>query len=279
MIVVPSQNASTDTSRPVINSSITILLPALPKCLSNMISFTPALASSKSLQINTPLPSASPSAFNTIGKSAVSRYANAASALSNVSYAAVGISYFFIRSLENALEPSMIAAFFLGPNTLIPTCSNASTQPATNGSSGPTITKSIAFSFAKVTNLSKSITEISTHSASSAIPALPGAAYILETRLLFATQAAIACSLPPLPMINTFMIILLILLYVLYRTTTLPSTTTIRSFAISSIACGSKIHSACSITLCCRTFGVSPSSTATAFCKMIGPVSVPLSTK
>ena len=209
MIVVPSQNARTDTSRPVINSSITILLPALPKCLSNMISFTPALASSKSLQINTPLPRARPSAFNTIGNSAVSRYANAASALSNVSYAAVGISYFFIRSFENALDPSMIAAFLRGPNTLMFSFSKASTQPATNGSSGPTITKSIAFSFANATSLSKSITEISTHSASSAIPALPGAAYIFDTRLLFATQVAIACSLPPLPMIKTFMIILL----------------------------------------------------------------------
>ena len=42
---------------------------------------------------------------------------------------------------------------------------------------------------------------------------------------------------------------------------------------------GRIFHSACSITRRCRTSGVSPCSTSTAFCKMIGPVSVPSSTK
>ena len=175
MIVFPSQNARTDTSLPVINSSITISLPASPNCLSSINVLTPSLASSNVLQINTPFPSANPSAFNTIGILAVSKYLIASSGSVKFSYAAVGILYFFIRSLENALEPSMIAAFFLGPKTRSPSDSNASTTPPTNGSSIPMIVRSIAFSFANATSLSNSIALIFTHSANSAIPAFPGA--------------------------------------------------------------------------------------------------------
>ena len=110
-----------------------------------------------------------------------------------------------MRSLENAFDPSMIAAFARGPKALIPAASNASTAPATSGSSGATTTRSISFSFANATSLSKSITPISTHSASAAIPALPGAQYILDTLSLFEILVTIACSLPPLPTTNTFM--------------------------------------------------------------------------
>ena len=60
---------------------------------------------------------------------------------------------------------------------------------------------------------------------------------------------------------------------------TLPSTTDTLPFAIRSIAFGIMIHSACSITRRCKISGVSSCSTSTAFCKMIGPVSVPSSTK
>ena len=84
--------------------------------------------------------------------------------------------YFFIKSLENALDPSIIAAFARGPKVLKPAFSNSSTAPATRGSSGPTMTKSMFFSLANSISLGKSITEISTHSATSAMPALPGAA-------------------------------------------------------------------------------------------------------
>ena len=84
--------------------------------------------------------------------------------------------YFFIRSFEKAFEASIIAAFFLGPNVFIPSSRNASATPAASGSSGATITKSIAFSFANLTRFSASITDISTHSAYWAIPAFPGAA-------------------------------------------------------------------------------------------------------
>ena len=170
LIVLPSTKESTETSRPVINSSMTISFPAEPNFLSIIISLTPSFASSSVLQIKTPFPRASPSAFNTIGNFAsVSRYLIAASGSVKFSYAAVGILYFFIKSFENALEPSRIAAFFFGPNARIP-----STRPPTSGSSIPTITRSTSFSLAKATILSNSIAPIGAHSASAAIPAFPG---------------------------------------------------------------------------------------------------------
>ena len=135
----------------------------------------------------------------------------AASGLSKVSYAAVGMLYFFIKSFENALEPSISAAFFLGPNTLNPSASKASTTPITNGSSIPIMVKSITSSFANATNFSISVAAIETHSANCAIPAFPGAQYILSTFLLCATFHTMACSRPPPPTISTFMLFLLVI--------------------------------------------------------------------
>ena len=45
------------------------------------------------------------------------------------------------------------------------------------------------------------------------------------------------------------------------------------SFAIISVACGSNIHSASSMTLCCNTSGVSDGRISTAFCSKIFPPS------
>ena len=87
----------------------------------------------------------------------------------------VPISYFFIKSLENAFELSITAAFLRGPKIRSPFCSKTSTIPAANGSSIPTIVRSISFSFANSANCSNSIVLIGTHSAISAIPAFPGA--------------------------------------------------------------------------------------------------------
>ena len=112
--------------------------------------------------------------------------------------------YFFIRSLENALEPSKIAAFFLGPNTRSPFSSSTSTMPPAKGSSGPTTTRSKASFFAKSAIFSKSITPISTHFATSAMPAFPGAQYNSSTFGLLDNFQQMACSLPPPPITNTF---------------------------------------------------------------------------
>ena len=51
--------------------------------------------------------------------------------------------YFFIRALEKALLPSMMAALALGPKARMPEASMASTMPMARGSSGATMTKSI----------------------------------------------------------------------------------------------------------------------------------------
>ena len=102
------------------------------------------------------------------------------------------------------MDPSRIAAFFLGPKVRMPAASSSSTRPPTRGSSMPTMTRSMAFSFAKATILSNSMAPMGSHCAYSAMPALPGVQYIFSALGLFATQYAIACSLPPLPTINTF---------------------------------------------------------------------------
>ena len=86
LVVVPYYNKPTqqgqyeyfkavaaETSLPVINSSMTILLPASPNFLSSISSPTPAFASSSVLQIRTPFPKARPVALSTIGILAVSR--------------------------------------------------------------------------------------------------------------------------------------------------------------------------------------------------------------
>ena len=85
-MVFPSTKESTETSRPVMNSSITMVFPAFPNFLSSMISFTPASASERSWQIRTPFPSARPSAFRTIGNFAsVLKYSRAFSGSSKFS--------------------------------------------------------------------------------------------------------------------------------------------------------------------------------------------------
>ena len=71
--------------------------------------------------------------------------------VSAVKNSAVGIPYFFIRSLEKTLLPSMMAAFASGPKQGIPAASSASTAPSTSGSSGATTAKSMLWVLAKST--------------------------------------------------------------------------------------------------------------------------------
>ena len=47
------------------------------------------------------------------------------------------MAYFFIRSLEKALEPSRIAAFLRGPNPFSPRASNTSLGPQSHGPDAP----------------------------------------------------------------------------------------------------------------------------------------------
>ena len=73
LMVLPSVKASTETSGPVRNSSMTTDLPDAPNFSSFIMEDTASIASSRVLQISTPLPSARPSALTTMGMSAVCR--------------------------------------------------------------------------------------------------------------------------------------------------------------------------------------------------------------
>ena len=79
------------------------------------------------------------------------------------------------RSFRKPLEPSSAAAALLGPKAAIPSPSSASTSPATSGISGPTTTKSTSALRQKAISPAVSPMATGRHSASSAIPALPGA--------------------------------------------------------------------------------------------------------
>ena len=83
--VLPSVNASTDTSGPVRNSSITTRLPDMPKRLWIIMARTASAASCRLWQISTPLPSARPSALTTSGTGARCTYARALSQSSKTS--------------------------------------------------------------------------------------------------------------------------------------------------------------------------------------------------
>ena len=93
-----------------------------------------------------------------------------------VPYAAVGMPYFFISSLEKALLLSMTAARRVGPKHGMPISLSLSVSPIANGSSGMTAAKSIGCVLAKPTMPSISVAGMGTHSASSAMPPFPGRA-------------------------------------------------------------------------------------------------------
>ena len=73
-----------------------------------------------------------------------------------------------------------------------------------SGISGPTTVSRTSFCWANLIDRGKSVGEMSTFSASMAVPALPGATYTCSTRGLAANFHARACSPPPLPITKTF---------------------------------------------------------------------------
>ena len=207
--IFPSVKERTDTSGPVRNSSMTMLLPLSPKIFSSIMETTASFASSLVSAMITPFPSARPSALITVGIGQVSRYSRAAFSSVNTSYCAVGMPYFFIRFLEKTLLPSMMAAALFGPKAGIPASCSASTQPNTSGSSGATTAKSIFCSFANLTIPSISLAPMSTQVASAAMPPFPGKAKISSTFLFSFSFLMMACSLPPPPTTSSFIFIIL----------------------------------------------------------------------
>ena len=75
---------------------------------------------------------------------------------SKTSKSAVGTPASRITDFAKDLLLSSCAAAFEGPKTRSPARSNSSTIPAASGSSGPTIVRSILFSFANATSPAKS---------------------------------------------------------------------------------------------------------------------------
>ena len=74
---------------------------------------------------------------------------------------AVGILYFLQRFLVKIFEPSSWDAALFGPNTFTLVSCKKSTNPSTNGCSGPTISKSIFFSIIHSLIFLKSLRSIS----------------------------------------------------------------------------------------------------------------------
>ena len=120
---------------------MTTVFPEAPNLPPTIISSTASSASSRLRQMSTPFPRARPSALTTMGQRWFRvRYSLAAETSVKVSYSAVGIWYFFIRSLENALLASIRAAAAVGPKAGIPLSVSRSTNPMARGSSGATTT-------------------------------------------------------------------------------------------------------------------------------------------
>src|SRR5919197_5516746 len=138
-------------------------------------------------QTYTPFPAASPSALITHGGRAIG------------SCAAVGTFAAVMTSFANDLEPSIIAAGALGPNTAMPAWRKTSATPATSGASGPTTTRSTSSVRARSRRPSPSSARIGWHSPRRAIPGLPGAACRSVSDGDCASFQASACSRPPEP--------------------------------------------------------------------------------
>ncbi len=115
-MAVPSVKASTLTSGPVRNSSMTISLPESPKARSSIMVLTAASASERFLDNeHALLPRARPSALTTTGNDeSARRYASALAGSSKTSYRAVGMLYFCMRFLAKLYWPQYGRPWLLG---------------------------------------------------------------------------------------------------------------------------------------------------------------------
>src|SRR4051794_9478625 len=108
-------------------------------------------------------------------------------------------------ALVKFFELSSRPAAWVGPNALKPDALRSSTMPAAIGASGPTTTKSTPLRWQKSITAKWSATSSGTHSASRAIPALPGAHHNFVSSGEAAIFHAKACSRPPEPSRRMFM--------------------------------------------------------------------------
>src|SRR3978361_680706 len=102
-------------------------------------------------------------------------------------------------ALVKFFELSSCPAALVGPNALKPATLRSSTMPAAIGASGPTTTKSTLLDLQNSITAEWSVISTATHSASRAMPALPGAHHSLVSSGDAAIFQAKACSRPPEP--------------------------------------------------------------------------------
>ena len=114
-------------------------------------------------------------------------------------YFAVGILFFLQIDFIKAFEPSSLAAYLFGPNTLILCLVKKSTIPLTKGSSGPTITKSILLDLIIFNIFGKLRISSLIFLAILLVPAFPGIQNIFFDNFELRIFWHKACSLPPLP--------------------------------------------------------------------------------
>ena len=211
-MVLPSVRARMEASSPKRHSSISTVAPLAPKAPPKQSS-TKALALPAASATSTPFPAARPSALTTIPSAPAANslliYSLAAAASVKVAERAVGILYLFMNCLAKSLLPSRRAPSALGPKTRRPAARSLSATPAHRGASGPTTAKAISLVLANSASLSPSSTPILTHSATSAIPALPGAQYNFSVNGDCRSFQQRACSRPPEPITRIFIIFLL----------------------------------------------------------------------
>src|SRR5664279_4049649 len=108
-------------------------------------------------------------------------------------------------ALVKFFELSSWPAALVGPNALKPAALRSSTIPAAIGASGPTTTKSTLLVLQKSITAAWSAISNATHSASRAMPALPGAHQSFVSSGEAAIFHARACSRPPEPSRRMFM--------------------------------------------------------------------------
>ena len=119
-------------------------------------------------------------------------------------YFAVGILYFSRKFLVNFFDFSNFAHSLFGPKILRLFFSNSSTIPIHKGSSGPTIVRSIFSFLEKSTKDFISVGSIFIFVQKELVPAFPFAINIWSTFFDCEIFQASACSLPPFPIIKTF---------------------------------------------------------------------------
>ncbi len=137
-------------------------LAAFPNFCSPKMDSRASFASSLVEGMITPFPAASPSTLMTHGMPRDLTALSPSSREVQTVASAVGISYFFMNSLEKTFDPSISAARRVGPKIKSPRFWNSSTIPRVRGSSGPTTVRSI-FSFsAKSASSMMSATSICT---------------------------------------------------------------------------------------------------------------------